>query len=87
MATLSIVNAALTSRPNTSWIIQECCTSREVPNGDGSLHARNVSPIFDNNRAAGWVTAANKLNNPMQIPVDHGGQHTDGISGAQTPMH
>jgi len=36
----------------------------EKPNGDGGLYTCNVTTIFDNNTAAGWVKAAMKLNNP-----------------------
>jgi hypothetical protein len=58
----------------------------EEPNGDGGPYARNVTTIFDNNTAAGWVKAAMKLSNPTLFCVVYRGQHADNTVGAQTPM-
>jgi len=55
MATLSIVNAAITILPDYSRIIQELWGYRVDRNGGGGPYACNVTPIFDNNTAAGWV--------------------------------
>ena len=61
---LSIVNTAIAGLPVPSWKIRELCGCLEEPNGDGGPYARNVTPIFDNNAAAGWVKAAMKLSSP-----------------------
>jgi len=55
---LSIVNAAIAGLPDPSWIIREHWGCLEEPIGDGGPYARNVTPIFDNNTAAGWVKVA-----------------------------
>jgi hypothetical protein len=83
---LSIVNAAIAGLPDPSRKIRELWGCLEEPNGDGGPYARNVTPIFDNNTAAGWVQAAMKLSNPTLFCVVYRGQQADGTDGAQTPM-
>ena len=86
MTILSIVNAAIAGLPDPSRKIRELWGCLEEPNGDGGPYARNVTPIFDNNTAAGWVKAAMKLSNPTLFCVVYRGQQADGTDGAQTPM-
>ena len=86
MSILSIVNAAIAGLPDPSRKIRELWGCLEEPNGDGGPYARNVTPIFDNNTAAGWVKAAMKLSNPTLFCVVYRGQQADGTDGAQTPM-
>ena len=50
---LSIVNAPIAGLPDPSRSIQEFWGCLEEPNGDGGPYARNVTPIFNNNTAAG----------------------------------
>jgi len=83
---LSIVNAAIASLPDPSRKIRELWGYLEEPNGDGGPYARKVTPIFDNNTAAGWVKAAMKLSNPTVFCVVYRGQQADGIDSAQTPL-
>jgi hypothetical protein len=83
---LSIVNAAITSLPDPSQKIRELWGCLEEPNADGGPYARNVTPIFDNNTAAGCVKAAMKLSNPPLVSVVYHGQQADRTDGAQTPM-
>jgi len=58
MTILSIVNAAIAGLPDPSWKIRELWGCLEEPNGDRDPYARKVTPISDNNTAAGWVEAA-----------------------------
>jgi len=83
---LSIVNAAITDLLDPSRKIRELWGCLEEPNGDGGPYARNVTPIFNNITAAGWVKAAMKLSNPMRCCVVYRGQEADGTDGAQTSM-
>jgi len=83
---LSIVNAAIAGLPDPSRKIRELWGCLEEPNGDGGPYARNVTPIFDSNTAAGWVKVAMKLSNPTLFCVVYHGQQADGTDGAQTPM-
>jgi len=80
------VNAAIAGLPDPSRKIRELSGCLEKPNGDGCPYARNVTPIFDNNTAAGWVKAAIKLSNPTLFCIVYRGQQADGTDGAQTPM-
>jgi len=86
MTILSIVNAAIPSLPDPSRKIRELWCCREEPNEHGSLYALNVTTIFDNNTAAGWVKAGMKLSNPTLFWVAYQGRQPDGIAGAQTPI-
>ena len=83
---LSIVNAAIPSLPDPRPKIRELWGCLEEPNGDGGPYACNVTPIFDNNSAAGWVKVAMKLSNPTRLCVVYRGQQADRTDGAQTPM-
>jgi len=83
---LSMVNAAITGLPDTSRKIRELWGCLEELHGDGGPYARNVTPIFDNNTAAGWVKAATKLSNPTLFCIIYRCQQADGTEGAQTPM-
>ena len=66
---LSIANAAIAGRPDPSRRIRELWGCLDEPNGNGGPHARNVTPIFDNHTAAGWVQVAMKLSNTMLFCV------------------
>ena len=57
---LSIVNAAMAGLPEPSRNIRELWGCLEELNGECGSYACNVTPIFDNNTAAGWVMAAMK---------------------------
>jgi len=83
---LLIVNAAIAGLPEPSRKIRELWGCLEEPNGDGGPYARDVTPIFDNNTAAGWVKAAMKLSNPTFLCVVYRGQQADATDGSQTPM-
>jgi len=83
---LSIVNAAMAGLPDPSQKIREIWGRQEEPDGDGGPYACNVTPIFDNNSAAGWVKAAIRLSNPMLFGVVYRGQQADGTASAQMPM-
>jgi hypothetical protein len=83
---LSIVNTAIARLPDPSGKIRELLGCVEEPNGDGGLYARNVTPIFDNNTAAGWVMSALKLSNPTLFCIVYRGQQADGTDGAQMRM-
>jgi len=83
---LSIVDAAIAGLPDPSRKIRQLWGYLEEPNGVGGPYTGNVTPIFDNNTAAGWVKAAMKLCNPTLFCVVYHGQHADGTDGAQTPM-
>jgi len=72
--TMSIVTSAIAGLPDPSQKICELWGCREEPNGDGGPYAHNVTPIVDNNTAAGWVTVAIKLSNPTVFCVIHHGQ-------------
>jgi hypothetical protein len=52
---LSSMNAVITGLPDPSRKIRELWGCREEPNGDGGPYAHNVTPIFDNNTASGWL--------------------------------
>jgi len=69
MTILSIVNPAIADRPDPRRKIQELSGCRVEPDGYGGRHASNVTLIFDNNTAAGWVKLAMKLNNPRLLCV------------------
>jgi len=84
---LSIVNAAITGLPHPSQTIRELWGCLEEPKGDGGKYARNVTPIIDNNTAAGWVKAAMKLSNPTLFCVVYRGRQADSTEGAQTPLN
>jgi hypothetical protein len=75
---LSIVNAAIAVLPDSSRKIRELRGCLEKPNGDGGPHVYNVTPIFDNNAAAGWVKLAMKLNNPTIFCVVSCDEQADG---------
>jgi len=83
---LSMVNAAIAGLPDPSLKIRELWGCREEPNGDGGPYACNVTPIFNNNAAAGWVRVAMILSNPTLFNVVYRGQQADGTAGGQTPM-
>jgi len=83
---LSILNAAIARLPDPSRKIRERWVCQEEPNQDGGPYTRYVTPIFDNNTAAGWVKAAMKSINPMLFCVIYRGQQADGTDGAQMPM-
>jgi len=83
---LSIVNAAIADLPDPSRKIRDLWGCLEEPNGNGGPYTHNVTPMFDNNTAAGWVKAAMKLTNPMLFCVVYRGQQADGTDGAQTPI-
>jgi hypothetical protein len=57
---MSIVNAAIDAPPGSSCIFREHWGCGQEPDGDGGPYARSVTPILDNNTAAGWVKAAVK---------------------------
>jgi len=82
----SIVNGAVAGLPDPTRKIRELWDCLEEPNGNGGPYARNVTPIFDNNTAAGWVKEAIKLSNPKRCCVVECGQQADGTDGARTPM-
>jgi len=86
MTILSIVNAAIAGLPDPSRNIRELWGCQEEPNGNGGPYGRNVTPIFDNNTAAGWLTAAMRLRNPTLFCVVYRGQQANGTDGAQMPM-
>jgi len=65
MTIFSILDVAITSLSDPSLQILKLWGSQEDPNEDIGPHTRNVTLIFDNNTAAGWVLSAVKLNNPM----------------------
>jgi len=50
---LSMVNTAIARRPDSCQQIPQLGGCREEPNGDGGLCARNVTPRFNINSAAG----------------------------------
>jgi len=81
---LSIVNAAIAGLPYPSWKIREVWGCWEEPNGDGGLHACNVTLIFDNNFSGRWVKVAMKFNIPGLFCVVYRGQHADGPDGTLT---
>ena len=83
---VSIVNAAIAGLPDPSRKIRELWACLAEPNGDGGPYARNVTQIFDENTAAGWVKAAMKLSNPTLFWVVYCDQQADGTDGAQMPM-
>ena len=60
MTILSIMNTAIAGLLEHLKIIQEVWCCWEESNGDGGLHAPNVTAIFLHNPAAGWVQAAKK---------------------------
>jgi len=86
MTVLSIVNGAIAGLPDPSRDIQELSECWEESNGDGGPYARDVTPIIDNNTAAGWVNAAMELYNQTLICVVHRGEQADGTACAQIPM-
>jgi len=86
MTILSIVNAAIASLPDHSWEIQVLWGCQEEPNGDGGLHARDVTQILNKNPAAGLVKSVMRLSNPTLCCIVLGGQQADGTAGAQTAM-
>jgi hypothetical protein len=84
---LPIVHTAIAGLPDPSQKIRELWGCLEEPNGDGGRYARNVTPILEDNTAAGWIKAAMKLSNPVCFCVVYHGQQADGTAGAQKPMH
>jgi len=60
MTIWSVVNAAIDGLPDPRWNIRELWGCQEGPDGHGSPYPCNVTPIFDNKTAAGWVQAALK---------------------------
>jgi len=82
----SIVNAAIAGLPDPSREIRQLWGCLEEPDGGGGPYARNDTPIFDNNTAAGCVKAVIKLSNPTLFCVVYRGLQADGTDGAQTPM-
>ena len=83
---VSIVNAAIPSLQDPSHKIRELWGCREEPNGVGGLYPRNVTPIFYNNPAAGWVKVAMKLNNPKHFSIFYRGQQANCTAAAQMSM-
>jgi hypothetical protein len=83
---LSIVNAEISGLPDPSRKIRELWGCLEERNGDGGPYARNVTPIFDNNTAAGWVKEAMTLYNPTPFHIVYHGLQADGTDGAQSLM-
>jgi len=84
---LSIVNAAIASLQDHRWKIPELWGCRGDPNRDGVPYACNVTRIFDNNTAAGWVNAVMKFCNPTLFCVVYCSQQADGTAGAQLSIH
>jgi len=85
MTILPIVNAAIASLWDPSPKIRALWGCWEQPNGHGGLYARNVTPIFDNNTAAGWVEVGMNSSNPTLFCVVHCGKHANSKACAQTP--
>ena len=83
---LSVIFAAITGMPDLNWKFRELRGCLEEPNDDGSLYAWNVTPIFDNHTAAGWVHVAMKLSNPMLFLVVYHGYQADGTASAHLHM-
>jgi hypothetical protein len=54
--------------------------------GDGGWYTCNVSRIFNNNSAAGWIKVAIKLSNPMPFCVVYHSQQADRKAGRQILM-
>jgi len=86
MTILSIVNAGIAGLPDSSQKIWGLWGCREEPDGDGGPCARNVTPIFDNNTAARWVTVAMNSSNPTPMCLVYCSQQADTTAGAQTHM-
>jgi len=80
---LSITNAAITGLPDPSRKIWERWGCRVEPNGDGGPYICDVTLIFDNNTAAGWIKAAMDLSIPTFFCVVYRGQQANGADGAQ----
>jgi len=55
MTMLSLVNAAKAGLPDPGHTIRQLWGCREEPKGVGGPHARNVTPICDNDTAGRWV--------------------------------
>jgi len=60
----SIVNPAIVCLPDPSQKFRKFWGSREKSNGDRGAHPHNITPIFDNYTADGWVKVAMKWCNP-----------------------
>jgi hypothetical protein len=86
MTILSIVNTAIANLPDTSWKIRQLSGCLDNPNEDGGPYTRDVTPIVDNNTAAGWVKPDMKLWNPTHFCIVHHGQQANSTDGAQAPM-
>jgi len=80
------VYTVIAGLPGPSWKSRQLWGCLEQPDGDGGPHTHTVSPIFDENPAAGWVQVAMKLTNPKLFHVIYCGQHSEGISGAQSTL-
>jgi len=60
---------------------------QEEPNGEGGQHAYDVTPIFDNNTAAGWVKAELELINPQLFCIIYTRQRAVGTPGTSTSIY
>lgn len=87
VAIVSIVNAAIASLPDSSQTFQELRGFLEQPYVDGGLPTSDVTSIFNNTTAAGWVKAVMKLANPTLFWVTDQGHLADTTSSTQMPMH
>jgi len=85
MNTVFMMNSAIACLPNCTQKIPKHWGCQEQPNGNGGLHAHNVTPIIDINSASGWVQQAMKSNTPTLFCIIYCGQHTDSTSGSQMP--
>jgi len=83
---VSTLNGAITGLPDLSWNPWKLRGCQDERNGDGGPQPRNVTPIFHNNTAAGWVQATKIWNNPTLFCVVCHGQQADCTAGAQTPI-
>jgi hypothetical protein len=83
---LSIVHTAIAGLPHPSRKLREHWGCLEELNGDGSLYAFNLTPIFNNHTAAGLVKTAMKLSNPTLFCVVYHSQQPNSTDGTQTPM-
>ena len=80
------MNAAIAGLPDPSLEIRAVWGCEEEANGDGSPRTCYVTPMFDDDTAAGWVKSAMKLYNQTLFCILYRGNISDGTSGAQLPM-
>ena len=79
------MHAAIASLSDSRQRIREHLGCWEELNGDRGAYTLNVTPLLDNNTAAGWVMVVMKRSNTTHFYVFHHGQQADGTAGAQTP--